>query len=276
MIQIFRFKELKSILPTNISTKQVGHLQKWFSLAVNLKVLVFFDEKTANIHFQKDFGNGVVFKEVHKIYESFNKIYFSFDNVFVNNKFTKLPLQGVRLGNETYVVKHIKNPVELATMGENSPIVETFLHRNHLWQSLVKSNAFKKIRIKDINIYMCVDSSIGFNVGTVISENTLYDLWINPPQNEEGAKYLLNLLCENYMFSNNFKYIGDASKLTTTAIDRLYESEIQYLSCDSRGKFCSQGCTHTCLNDTKKYTKTKTKAVLLSLVKEYEKLISKS
>jgi len=96
-------------------------------------------------------------------------------------------------------------------------------------------------------------------------------MWYNPPQNEQGAKHLLNLLQENYNFS--VKYFGDVSKLTIEQVELLYKSEVQNLKCDSNGKYCSYGCSHGCLKAAQKETKQTIKGVLLTLIKKYQKFI---
>jgi len=266
MTKIYSFKELKNLLPA-VDLKQ-KKLRKWFSLATRLTINVYFD-KNYIFYFEKDFGNGVVFKQKGM---GSKKAFFDFTYVYLNNVLIYLPIIGVKLQNGKYILKKIENPIELAKLGSDSPIVEIFRSRTEAWNKMVKTAAFEKLKIGTANIYLCVDSSVGMNAGTVIDEGYLYsDFYSNPPQKKEGARYLLDLLCKNYFFGD-IMYIGDLSELTVQAINNLYESETKHLKCESVGKYCSYGCTHSCLKEKQKQTKTFVRNMLLTLLAEYNKL----
>lgn len=271
MIQISKFKELKKLLPETFSSLQHKFLRKWFSLAQRLKVEVFVDEN--KIVFKKTFADDVYFYREEFLNFWDDKIYFDFStSLKVDGQAVHLPITALLLSNGKYIFNGIYDLYDLIKIREDLKVVKVFYSKNDLVKSLVKSQSFKKLNVKGFTIYMCVDDSIGLNVGTIIDERTLYDSyaanWI--AQGKEGANYLLKILCENYPYS--IRYTGDISSLSLQQVNELYYSEINNYKCQSNGKMCQRGCSFTCFNEDIRTTKGKNKDVLISLIQEYKNL----
>lgn len=271
MIQISKFKELKNLLPKAFTSSQHKFLRKWFSLAQRLKVEVFVNEN--KIIFKKTFAEDVYFYREEFLNFWDDKIYFDFSTwLKVDGQSVSLPIKSLLLSNGKYVFNSIYDVYDLIKIKGDLKVVKAFYNKSDLLKNLVKSSSFKKLNIKGFTIYMCVDDSIGLNVGTIIDERSLYDSysanWI--AQGKEGASYLLKILCENYPYS--IRYTGDISSLSLQQVNELYYSEINNYKCQSNGKMCQRGCSFTCFNEDIRTTKSKTKDVLISLIQEYQHL----